>query len=109
MNEKAKILKDHKRMCINTCCDDCTIWKLGDERAGTCWEWIEEHPEEAIDIIEKWAEEHPIKTRADVFLEHYPGSSPLGICPHHITPTLCIHNQDCITCKKNFWSQEVEE
>ena len=73
-----------------------------------------------IDIVEKWAKEHPRKTRQDVFLEQYPEAlinecGVLCICPMNIsadyrdTDRGCKNmGKKCVVCRREFWMQEVE-
>lgn len=72
-------------------------------------------PEEIVAEAEKWAAEHPLKTRQSEFLKHYPDarifSGCLHACPKDVFDNTNIdcNKQTCFTCKKNFWSAEVEE
>lgn len=34
---------------------------------------MKDFPERAVDVIQKWSDEHPTKTRLDDLLEKYPG------------------------------------
>lgn len=74
--------------------------------------------EEHIVTVEKWSQEHPRKTRQDVFLSLFPTgrldkSGVLTICPAGVDVKLrgpdwtgCGIN--CDTCRREFWMQEVE-
>lgn len=59
------------------------------------------HPERAVEIVQKWSDEHPQRTYLSQFLEHYPNvqlydnGTPKGICPYH----LGLMNRD--DCRKN--------
>lgn len=58
-----------KRYCDSRHCDTCPIYEECDN---------EENPRAAakiVKVVEKWAKEHPIKTRATVFFEQYPSVS----------------------------------
>lgn len=77
-----------------------------------------------IPIVEKWAKEHPRKTRQSVFLEQYPEAridkttGVLTICPAELTKecrddrgacgAYSIEPCVCEPCRREFWSQEVE-
>lgn len=75
---------------------------------------------EYIADVEKWSQEHPHKTRQDVFLEQYPeaqiyDNDVLRICPAVISPSHrkdgggCSNmRQKCTDCRREFWMQEVE-
>ena len=82
-----------------------------------------QHPEEAVAAVEKWAEEHPVKTRMDKFLEIYPNADVernrrtkafLKICPISIDATKmkthnCSQYDTCNDCSVEYWNEEVEE
>ena len=75
-------------------------------------------PVSAVNVVEKWAAEHPRKTRQSVFLEQWPnakiipGTNALDIYPCVIEPTvrntLLCAKQSCEYCRREFWLQEVE-
>lgn len=71
----------------------------------------------AVKFVERWAAEHPIKTRQSEFLEHYPGARRilargcLNACPMDVFSDADINcnAQPCFECKKAFWLAEVED
>lgn len=71
----------------------------------------------AVKFVERWAANHPIKTRQSEFLKHYPGArisihGCLNTCPMDVFSDAeinCINAQPCFECKKAFWLAEVEE
>lgn len=75
-------------------------------------------PVMAVEIVEKWSEQHPRRTRQSVFLKQYPNAvldkdGVLRICPSFVggdTPEKykCICLTDCSACRREFWMQEVE-
>lgn len=93
---------------------DCT--------GSSCKKWMEEYPEDAVAFVEKWAAEHPVKTRQSVFLAQYPEAAiskdgAIAICPlaisaayRHGKGACNKDNSDtCADCRRKFWSAEVEE
>lgn len=74
-----------------------------------------------IAIVEEWSAAHPRKTRQSVLLEHWPeadidGYGVLRCCPCFISPAYresegrCRHPEKrCKDCRREFWTQEVEE
>lgn len=60
---------------------------MNNGKALSCGDFELEYPEEAVAIIEKWAEEHPQKTILMDFLEKFPNAKlrnngiPPGVCP----------------------------
>ena len=113
MMDAVEYLKTLCRMC-NAECRECEYGK----RSGfdPCMVWRKSHPEEAVSIAEKWAAEHPAKTRQSEFLKHYPNArilthGCLNACPMDVFSDADINcnAQPCHECKKAFWMQEVEE
>ena len=114
MMDAVEFVKTLGRMC-NVECLKC---EFGKARSGfeTCPVWQRTHPKEAVEIAEKWAKEHPAKTRQSVFLEHYPDArilphGCLNACPMDVFSDADINcnAQPCHECKKEFWLAEVEE
>lgn len=114
-----KYLKTLSRMC-NCGCYNCEFEKRlsGFE---TCAGWRYAHPDEAVAIVEKWAAEHPVKTRQSVFLEQWPEANiddlgVLKVCPSPISISHrnahggCTYSGGkCSACRREFWLAEVED
>ena len=113
--DAVEFLKTLRRMCNCECCN-CEFGKKSSV-FETCTVWRKNHPEEAVAIAEKWAKEHPAKTRQSEFLKHYPGArilvamGCLNACPMNVFSDTGINcnAQPCFECKKAFWLAEVEE
>ena len=117
--DAVKFLKTLRRMC-NCECHKCEFWKrlVGFE---TCTVRRKTHPEEAVEIAEKWAKEHPIKTRQSVFLEQYPETrigddGVLQIYPCSISAShrnalgnCATMGRECHDCRREFWLAEAED
>lgn len=117
--DAVEFLKTLSRMCNCECCN-C---EFGKRLRGfeTCTSWRKTHPEEAVAIVEKWAKEHPAKTRQSVFLEQYPEAKltedgVLALCPMAIFSEYRGENDSCVSCsrkcndcRREFWSTEVED
>ena len=76
----------------------------------------------AVKFVERWAAEHPAKTRQSEFLKQWPEAAltkdgAIAICPlaisaayRHGAGACNKGNSDtCADCKRQFWSAEVEE
>lgn len=75
---------------------------------------------EYIADVEKWSQEHPRKTRQDVFLEQYPEADLdthglVLLCPTAISAAyrdgsrLCADSDcECGDCRRDFWMREVD-
>ena len=71
----------------------------------------EDFPEKAVEIVKKWSEEHPQKTRLTEFLEKYPNANldfngiPM-ICTRHLDTTRNIMcDSNCVAC----WNEPLED
>lgn len=72
----------------------------------------------AVKFVERWAAEHPVKTRQSVFLEQFP-NAPIYTNTHNVAldPCLvdtalrghCPTGRGCDICRREFWLAEVEE
>lgn len=116
--DAVKFVKTLGRMCDAECIK-CEFWKRR-SRWESCNAWQKNHPEEAVKIAEKWAADHPVKTRQSVFLEQWPeafySDGLLQICPACVTRSFrgrvgecVVEPKNCQKCKKDFWLAEVEE
>lgn len=77
-------------------------------------------PVMAVEIVEKWSEQHPRRTRKSVFLEQYPEAlvfdgGNLCACPVLFSSEYrnayggCASPYgSCAECRREFWMQEVE-
>ena len=106
--DAVEFLKTLCRMCNCECCN-CEFKKRL-SAFETCTAWRKTHPEEAVAIAEKWAAEHPAKTRQSEFLKHYPGARItidgfLHACPMDVSSDTGINcsAQTCTECRKAFW------
>ena len=115
--DAVKYLETVKKICTATKrCDECPL------KDYHCYSWRKiENPEEIVSIVEKWASEHPVKTRQSEFLKIFPNASIengiIEILPCHLDSTYlerqihlfaCGSYADCKECKKAYWLAEVE-
>lgn len=111
--EFLKAMKIMKRMCGG--CNECPLSPDNNDEDEACLIFIIYHPEEAEEILTKWAEEHPRKTILTDFLEKHP-NAPLE--EEYGAPNVCvfklgyIKERDCgnydYSCKK-CWNRPMEE
>lgn len=94
-------------------CRGCPLFFDNNGRKMDCRKFEVIYPEEAIAIVQKWADEHPPKTIMQDFFEKYPNA------PKHDdgTPRLCakylgyeslncaLGDDECVKC----WNQPMEE
>lgn len=75
----------------------------------------------ALEYVEQWVAEHPVKTRQSVFLEQYPDANisddglpdvaPCQLCVgliHGKSTKDCENRGLCKDCRRKFWLAEVE-
>lgn len=106
-----------KTLC-RMCHCECLKCEFGKARSGfeTCPVWQRTHPEEAVAIVERWAAEHPIKTRQSEFLKMFPGADvcktdgclTLDPCNVYKKMRKECEGRKCSECRKAFWLAEVE-
>lgn len=93
------------------CAGDCQKCPLFGNHEMNCMGFETKYPEEAAEIVRKWAEEHPVKTRKDVLLEKFPNAilDDNG-CPAVCAKGLGLTQGRCFDdwCK-DCWDTEVEE
>ena len=119
--DAVNFLVTRDRMCksFNGCCTGCEV----NERMGAgeaCIHYMARHPQEVIEIVERWGKEHPRKTRQSEFLKMLPraGRGEDGLivfCPEDFDSKFeCPlkrgggHDQ-CGDCRREYWLEEVED
>ena len=65
--EKNRLTKDCDIYCSN-----CRLSSNNNEENYDCGYLLNFHPEKAVEIMQKWSDENPVKTRLDDFKEKYP-------------------------------------
>lgn len=110
------------RMCksFNGRCAGCEV----NERMGAgevCIHYMAQHPQEVVEIVERWAKEHPKKTRQSEFLKVFSRVSMtadgiIAFCPDSMDsefecPRKTRDNIDpiCGECRREYWLKEVED
>ena len=72
--EKATIY-DYARLCGTVItCDNCPMCATRNGINLSCDDLLIKNPDKANEIILKWCEEHPIKTRQSEFLKMFPNA-----------------------------------
>ena len=131
MMDAVEFLKEKDRMCRAICIvggfvgrgDKCEIERQRQRECGqTCNGYIVNHPEEAVEIVERWAKEHPRKTRQSEFLKMFPRASmasngTIDFCPNSFDEEFACPEKgkigraecECPDCRKKYWLEEVED
>lgn len=117
---KENLFEAYARMCnsFEFCLSGCPMYSItmvASDR-DSCQRFLVERTKEAEQIITKWAEEHPIKTRQDVYLQLFPKAlmdedGTLKTKPCFINRKMyytCTNKKGCEICRKNYWREETE-
>ena len=119
--DAVKFFEERDRMCksFGGDCTGCDIYKVTMSNLS-CNAFIFTRPREMVAIVERWAKEHPRKTRQEKFLEMFPktnvdANNVITICPYET----CIDykcdlkwgdstESKCRECRKKYWLEEIE-
>lgn len=107
LKEKGRMTKD-----CTIHCADCPFEYDNNGTENNCTNFDSKYPEQAIEIVEKWAKENPVKTYLSVLLEKLPNAK-LNI---RGIPDVCIKhyfgkvygNCGFESCK-DCWNREYKE
>ena len=113
--DAVEFLKAFGRLCNNYLCgDNCPLIDICDDVSDDGYV-------RKVQIVEKWAKEHPVKTRQDEFFNQWPdaeigydGLPTVAPCQLNIELLQCDSQEDCenrgvcAECRRDFWLKEVE-
>lgn len=108
LKEKTRMTKD----CA-IWCSDCPLQGFQNGKMVTCNELIAEHPEKAVEIVEEWSRENPVKTMMDDFFEKFPNAPKMQYGNPKCCPFSCGYGEYdkcrndpkiCLEC----WSRPLE-
>lgn len=112
--DAVEFLKQFNRMCKAYNDDGCKEFPAYKYRCG---EEFDEQEEDGVSIVEKWAKEHPVKTRQSEFLKSWPevtvdkhgvcNLEPCNLCPSMLNSDGCSMS-NCDKCRRDFWLKEIE-
>jgi hypothetical protein len=111
MHEKARMTKSVVNGVCHIRCTDCPLSRFNNNEKIICSELELFHSETAVQIVQRWSDEHPGKTYLTEFLSHYPNAEvngdgiPSGICPYELGVT---DNHDCMRTCAECWNQPIE-
>lgn len=98
----------------DVCNASCPLSGKRNKRHVECSVLETEYPDEAIAIVQKWGEEHPVKTLMEKFFEVFPNAPkhgygmPKQICVQKVgykSIGNCQGSHECLKC----WSQPYRE
>lgn len=108
--------KELNRMCSTHgyLCTKCGIHLNCNSSVGnTCGTFIRNNPLKAVEIVQKWSDQNPIKTRQSEFLKMFPEAKLddydiLILKPCMIDVTCQRNGICCADCREEYWLAEVE-
>lgn len=112
-------LKEWKRMCdsVGCTCLQCCLYEMVDA-GSSCRTAMRKMPKQVIMEVQKWSDEHSIKTRQVLFLKLFPNARMrhcdndylvLDVCPAALDNRFsCEDDISCADCQKDYWLQEVD-
>lgn len=111
-------------------CGKCPLGCNNNGKGEECTVLEMLYPKKAIEIVQKWSDEHPQKTYLTEFLKNYPNAQlrtellysqleaveagiispeiPKCICPYHLglmSRDDCRQDHNCVKC----WNQPIED
>lgn len=101
--EKLRMTKRTKNGLCKIKCNNCPLCSNNNGEGLSCPTFEMYYPEKAIEVVRKWADEHPPKTYLTELLDKYPNvllnddGTPEGICPHQLGLKSSI-----VDCKKSY-------
>ena len=111
--DAVKFIEECRRMCkMHKRCHGCEA--LLDDYSCVFGVTGDVAPIKQVEFLEKWSAAHPRKTRQSVFLEQYPeadlSTGTVNVCPNTLYSGKCdcTRYKNCLSCKREFWMQEVE-
>lgn len=110
--EKLRMTKRAKSGICKIKCSDCPLCSKnnGISEYISCISFEMYHPEKAIEIVQRWSDEHPQRTYLSELLEHYPNVQlydtelPKGVCPYNLGLT---DIDDCDNNCAKCWNQPI--
>lgn len=109
--DAVEYLKNKERCVCRSSCSRCPFDSTNNGKNVECEDLEAKYPETAVEIIEKWSAEHPVKTRQSEFLKLFPRAAinkngMISICPRLLDTTFkCpnVFNLPCESCIKDYW------
>ena len=112
--DAVEFLKALGRLCNNYLCgDNCPL-------IDSCDDESDDGYVRKVQIVEKWAKEHPVKTRQSEFLKQWPDAEVgddgyPSVAPCQLYKDIeekdengvCCKNCGCAECRRDFWLKEI--
>lgn len=112
--DAVEYVKTQYRLCRSK--NNCSECPLQDKENCCCIMDTIEYAEKAVQIVEQWAKDHPVKTRQSEFLKLFPNAAIdeddgiLCIKPCTIDESIgCTNGKGCDDCYRKYWLTEVTD
>lgn len=114
LSEQARMTKSSDVGVCRISCNHCPLSRFNNGEEMLCTELELTHPEKAIEIVQRWSDEHPQKTCLTELLKIFPNTplnndgTPKGICLHELGATSldnCEVDNACAKC----WNQSIKD
>lgn len=93
-------LKEWRRYCGGRRCGYCDLSEHNECGFPACQ--VKDFPEKAVEVVQAWSDEHPVKTRLDDLLEKYPKFEVFSETGRPMyKPRMFGYCTDCSTCPNN--------
>lgn len=112
--EKRRMTKFAESRICKIRCTNCPLSSSNNGKNESCEVFEKLYPEQAIEIVQKWSDEHPQRTYLSEFLKNYPNTpldydgTPDSICPYDLglmNIDDCNKDRNCIKC----WNQPIKD
>lgn len=90
LSEEARMTKSSDVGVCRISCDHCPLSRFNNGEEMLCTELELKHPEKAIEIVQRWSDEHSQRTYLSELLKAFPNAQlndsgmPKGMCPHEL-------------------------
>lgn len=109
-------LKEWRRMCEfydgDECFESCPMNGIANNKYRSCTDVAQKNPERAVKIVQKWSDEHSVKTRLDDIKEKCPNIPLAGDGEPNIYPNSLGYCGDCTNCikftERHCWLEPVD-
>lgn len=96
LSEQARMTKSSDVGVCRISCNHCPLSRFNNDEEMLCTELELTHPEKAIEIVQKWSDEHLQKTYLTELLEKYPNAEL-----DHGVPKVCLKKLGAVSgCAK---------
>lgn len=111
--EKKRMTKTKKYGCEIDCAD-CPLSSSNNDINISCSSLETDYPDKAIEIVQKWSNEHPQKTYLTDFLDKHPNAPltngiPSGLCPYYLGYMTKKEFDECSTNCQGCWNTPIKE